>query len=66
MTREIAQVETPIGAFRAIVVDGAVRNAMFVEDDAAEATRVRRDSSGVDLGLAGYFAGGIDALEATR
>jgi O-6-methylguanine DNA methyltransferase len=61
MTREIAQVETPIGAFRAIVVDGAVRNAMFVEGKGA-----RRDSSGVHLALAAYFAGEVDALDAIR
>jgi methylated-DNA-[protein]-cysteine S-methyltransferase len=66
MTREIAQVETPIGAFRAIVVDGAVRNAMFVDGHSPEDTRVRRDSSGVHLALAAYFAGEVDALDAIR
>ena len=32
MTRELAQVETPIGAFRAVVVDGSVRTAGFLGD----------------------------------
>jgi methylated-DNA-[protein]-cysteine S-methyltransferase len=66
MTRELAQVETPIGAFRAVVVDGAVRAAMFVEDDASKRPAVRRDSSGVHLALAAYFAGEVDALDAIR
>jgi methylated-DNA-[protein]-cysteine S-methyltransferase len=61
MTRELAQVETPIGAFRAVVVDGAVRTAMFVEGRG-----VRRDSSGVHLALAAYFAGEVDALDSIR
>src|SRR4029079_19744761 len=59
MTRELAQVETPIGAFRAVVVDGAVCTAAFVE-----AKGVHRDSSGVHLALAAYFAGEVDALDA--
>ena len=59
MTRELAQVETPIGAFRAVVVDGAVRTAGFVD-----AHGVRCDSSGVHLALAAYFAGEVDALDA--
>ncbi len=59
MTRELAQVETPISTFRAVVVDGAVRTAAFVQG-----TGVRRDSSGVHLALAAYFAGEMDALDA--
>src|SRR5437899_743584 len=42
MTQELAQVETPIGAFRAVVGDGIVRTAGFVKTNG-----VRRDSSGV-------------------
>ena len=61
MTRELAQVETPIGAFRAVVVDGAVRAAMFVESKG-----MRRDASGVHLALAAYFAGEVDALDTIR
>ena len=59
MTRELAQVETPIGAFRAVVIDGAVRTAAFVDTKG-----VHRDSSGVHLALAAYFAGEVDALDA--
>src|SRR6476646_3674023 len=66
MTRELAQVETPIGAFRAVVVDGAVRAAMFVEGNSMESRGARRDSSGVHLALAAYFAGEVDALDAIR
>jgi methylated-DNA-[protein]-cysteine S-methyltransferase len=64
MTRELAQVETPIGAFRAVVIDGAVRTAAFVEGNFIESRGVRRDSSGVHLALAAYFAGEVDALDA--
>ncbi|MDQ1447208.1 MAG: methylated-DNA-[protein]-cysteine S-methyltransferase [Actinomycetota bacterium] len=63
MTRELAQVETPIGAFRAVVIDGAVRTAAFVEANLRESRGVRRDSSGVHLALAAYFAGEVDALD---
>jgi methylated-DNA-[protein]-cysteine S-methyltransferase len=64
MTREIAQVDTPIGMFRAFVIDGSVRTAGFLGPRAAprrlpEAVPVR------DL-LAAYFAGDIDALDAIR
>ena len=41
MTQELAQVETPIGAFRAVVGDGIVRTAGFVKTNG-----VRRDSRG--------------------
>jgi methylated-DNA-[protein]-cysteine S-methyltransferase len=66
MTRELAQVETPIGVFRAVVVDGAVRTAMFVEGNSMKNRGARRDSSGVHLALAAYFAGEVDALDAIR
>ena len=64
MTREIAQVDTPIGMFRAVVIDGSVRTAGFLGPRAAprrspEAVAVR------DL-LAAYFAGDTDALDAIR
>ena len=59
MTRELAQVETPIGGFRAVVEGGAVRTAGFIEQKG-----VRRDSSGVHDVLAAYFAGEVDALDA--
>jgi O-6-methylguanine DNA methyltransferase len=64
MTREQAQVETPIGAFRAVVVDGAVRTAVFVGP--REKSGVIRDTSGVHDALAAYFAGDVDALDAIR
>jgi methylated-DNA-[protein]-cysteine S-methyltransferase len=66
MTRELAQVETPIGAFRAVVVDGAVRTAMFVDGNSMKNRGARRDSNGVHLALAAYFAGEVDALDAIR
>jgi methylated-DNA-[protein]-cysteine S-methyltransferase len=58
MTRELAQVDTPIGAFRAVVVDGVTRTAGFVD-----AHGTRRDTSGVHDVLAAYFAGEVDALD---
>jgi methylated-DNA-[protein]-cysteine S-methyltransferase len=61
MTRELAQVETPIGAFRAVVVDGSVRTAVFSGPRGTPG--VMRDSSGVHDALAAYFAGDIDALD---
>jgi O-6-methylguanine DNA methyltransferase len=63
MTREHAQVETPIGAFRAVVVDGAVTTAAFLGDGASGALR---DSSGVHDTLVAYFDGDVDALDALR
>ena len=62
MTRELAQVETPIGAFRAVVVDGSVRTAGFLRERGSP--RVERDSAGVRDALAAYFDGDIDALDA--
>ena len=59
MTQQLAQVETPIGAFRAVVIDGSVRTAGFVDSKG-----VHRDSSGVHDVLAAYFAGEVDALDA--
>ena len=61
MTKEQAQVETPIGTCRAVVVDGAVRTAGFV--DRRRSTVASRDSSGVHDALVAYFAGDIDALD---
>jgi O-6-methylguanine DNA methyltransferase len=62
MTRELAQVQTPIGMFRAVVIDGSLRSAGFLGDRSG--ARVSRDSSGVHDALAAYFAGDIDALDA--
>jgi methylated-DNA-[protein]-cysteine S-methyltransferase len=56
-------VETEIGAFRAVVVDGAVRTAAFLGNGASGALR---DSSGVHDTLDAYFAGDVDALDALR
>jgi methylated-DNA-[protein]-cysteine S-methyltransferase len=62
MTRELAQVDTPIGPLRAVVVDGAVHTAGFVNGRAP--TGASRDSTGVHDALTAYFAGDIDALDA--
>ncbi len=62
MTREQAQVETAIGVFRAVVVDGTVRTARFV--GARGAARAARDSAGVRDALTAYFTGDVDALDA--
>jgi methylated-DNA-[protein]-cysteine S-methyltransferase len=58
MTRELARVETPIGSFQAVVIDGVVRSAVFVDTRGA-----RRDTSGVHDVLTAYFAGEVDALD---
>ncbi len=58
MTQEHAQVETPIGTFRASADDGVVYRAAFVED-----VGERRDGCGVHDALAAYFAGDLHALE---
>jgi len=63
MTREHAQVETPIGMFRATVVDGAVKTAGFLVGGRRPATG-GRDATGVHDALAAYFAGDCDALDA--
>ena len=60
MTRELAQVDTPIGAFRAVVDNGALVTAGFLDTTA----RARRDSAGVHDVLAAYFGGDTDALDA--
>ena len=62
MTSELAQVDTAIGAFRAVAVNGTLVTAGFLD----RRTRVRevRDSYGVHDVLAAYFAGDIDALDA--
>jgi O-6-methylguanine DNA methyltransferase len=61
MTRDQAQVQTPIGMFRAVLIDGSVRTAGFVRDSTA---RVIRDTAGVHDTLAAYFLGDVDALDA--
>ena len=61
MSKEEAKVETPIGTFRAVVVDGAVRTAGFL--DRRRAAPAAKDSAGVHDALAAYFAGDIDALD---
>jgi methylated-DNA-[protein]-cysteine S-methyltransferase len=65
MTREHAQVETPIGMFRATVVDGAVTTAGFLVGGRRPAS-TGRDSAGVQDALAAYFAGDCDALDAIQ
>jgi len=62
MTREQAQIETPIGVFRAVVVDGAVKTAGFQLGRTA-APRNGRDTTGVRERLTAYFAGDVDALD---
>ena len=61
MTTETALVPTPVGAFRATVQDGVVRQATF---DLGVPGDSRRDRWGVHDALAAYFAGDVDALEA--
>jgi methylated-DNA-[protein]-cysteine S-methyltransferase len=63
MTREHAQVETPIGMFRATLVDGTVKTAGFLLGGRRPASG-GRDSAGVRDALAAYFAGDCDALDA--
>src|SRR5690242_16333409 len=63
MTREHAQVETPIGMFRATVVDGAVQTAGFLAGGRRPAPGAGRDCAGVRDKLAAYFAGDCDALD---
>jgi len=62
MTREQAQIETPIGVFRAVVVDGAVKTAGFQLGRTA-APREGRDAAGVRNRLTAYFDGEVDALD---
>ena len=60
MTTDVAQVQTPLGAFRAVVDDGAVRSASFmVGQDVGDL----RDRWGVHDALAGYFGGEVAALD---
>jgi methylated-DNA-[protein]-cysteine S-methyltransferase len=63
MTREQAQVETPIGMFRATVVDGAVQTAGFLVGGRRPSPGAGGDSAGVRDKLAAYFAGDCDALD---
>jgi O-6-methylguanine DNA methyltransferase len=58
MSIETAQVETPVGAFRAVVDDGVVRAATFLVDQGSQ-----RDRWGVHDALAAFFDGDVDALE---
>jgi methylated-DNA-[protein]-cysteine S-methyltransferase len=60
MTQELAQVNTPVGPFRAVVLDGALVTAGFL----GKGARAMRDSFGVHDVLVEYFAGDIDALDA--
>ena len=62
MTREQAQIETPIGVFRAVVVDGAVQTAGFQLGRKA-APRDAGNAVGVRDRLAAYFTGDVDALD---
>ncbi len=66
MTREQAQIETPIGMFRATIVDGAVKTAGFLVGGRRPAASARRDSAGVRDALTAYFAGDCDALDAVQ
>ena len=63
MTREQAQIETPIGVFRAVVVDGAVKTAGFLIGRRATSAD-GRDRNGVHDRLTAYFDGEVDALDA--
>lgn len=54
--------DTPIGTFRAVVIDGSVRTAGFLAN--RNMSHVTRDSAGVYDTLAAYFAGDLDALDA--
>jgi methylated-DNA-[protein]-cysteine S-methyltransferase len=58
MSTEIAQVESPVGTFRAVVDDGVVKKATFLVASGEE-----RDRYGVHDVLAAYFNGEVDALD---
>jgi methylated-DNA-[protein]-cysteine S-methyltransferase len=62
MTRDQAQIETPIGVFRAVVVDGAVQTAGFQLGRKVAPTD-GRNAAGVRDRLAAYFTGDVDALD---
>jgi methylated-DNA-[protein]-cysteine S-methyltransferase len=62
MTRDQAQIETPIGVFRAVVVDGAVQSAGF-QLGRKTAPRDAGNAAGVRDRLAAYFTGDVDALD---
>src|ERR1044072_1408611 len=62
MTREQAQIDTPIGVFGAGVVDGAVKTAGFRLGHKA-ATRDARTASSVRDRPRAYFGGDVDALD---
>jgi methylated-DNA-[protein]-cysteine S-methyltransferase len=59
MTTQVAQVETPVGAYRAVVDDGVVRAGSFHVDRGEQ-----RDRWGVYSALRAYFDGDVDALDA--
>jgi methylated-DNA-[protein]-cysteine S-methyltransferase len=63
MTRAQAQIETPIGTFRAVVVDGAVKTAGFLIGRRS-GSGAGRDGKGVRDRLTAYFDGDTDALDA--
>jgi len=63
MTREHAQIDTPIGTFRAVVFDGAVKTAGFALGRRSTETTTR-GGKGVRDRLTAYFDGDLDALDA--
>lgn len=60
MTTEIAQLTTPVGAFRASIEDGVIRTASFVPPGAGPDLR---DGAGVHDALRAYFDGDVAALD---
>src|SRR5215467_6920568 len=58
MSTQIAQVESPVGTFRATVDDGVVKAATFLV-----ARGEQRDKWGVYDALSSYFNGDVDALD---
>jgi methylated-DNA-[protein]-cysteine S-methyltransferase len=60
MTIEIAQVASPLGAFRAVVEDGMVRSSGFPAGGESEE---HQDRWGVHDALTAYFSGEVDALD---
>lgn len=63
MTQEQTQIETPIGTFRAVVVDGSVQTAGFLLGG-HPAAGAGRESKAVRDRLTAYFGGDVDALDA--
>jgi methylated-DNA-[protein]-cysteine S-methyltransferase len=58
MSTQIAQVESPVGTFRATVDEGVVKTATFLV-----ARGERQDQWGVYDALSSYFNGEVDALD---